>query len=155
MSNFLLSLLIVFTPLAGAIIALCARSNPRFTQSITCFGVFVSFISVILLWINLSPDLYFQIDFFRWLKVNSLRVYWGALFDSLSLVMCAVVTFISLLVHIYSTGYMKHDEGIGRFMAYLSLFTFMMLFLVSSPNMAQLFVGWEGVGLSSYLLIYL
>jgi NADH-quinone oxidoreductase subunit L len=153
LSYFLLSLLIVFTPLASAVIALCAHNNPRFAQSITCFGVFISFISVVLLLINLEPDLYFQIDFFRWLKVNSLRVYWGVLFDPLSLVMSAVVTFISLLVHIYSIGYMKHDEGIGRFMAYLSLFTFMMLLLVSAPNMAQLFVGWEGVGLSSYLLI--
>ncbi|MBY0462259.1 MAG: NADH-quinone oxidoreductase subunit L [Alphaproteobacteria bacterium] len=153
MSNFLLSLLIVFSPLASALIALCARGHPRFAQSVTCLGVFVSFIAVILLWINLWPDFYFQIDFFRWLKVDSLRVNWGVLFDSLSLVMCAVVTFISLLVHIYSIGYMKHDEGIGRFMAYLSLFTFMMLLLVSAPNIAQLFVGWEGVGLSSYLLI--
>lgn len=109
--------------------------------------------AVVLLWFNLQPDFYFQVDFFRWMKVDNLRIYWGALFDSLSLVMCAVVTFISFLVHIYSIGYMKHDEGIGRFMAYLSLFTFMMLLLVSSSNMAQLFVGWEGVGLSSYLLI--
>lgn len=153
MSHFLLSLFIVFTPLASALIALCTRGHTRFVQSITCFGIFISFLSVILLWVNLGADLYFQVDFFRWLKVDSLRVYWGALFDSLSLVMCAVVTSISLLVHIYSIGYMKHDEGVGRFMAYLSLFTFMMLLLVSAPNMAQLFVGWEGVGLSSYLLI--
>lgn len=153
MNHLLLSILIIFAPLAGSLISLFTRGRSSFAQTIACFGIFISFVSAILLWFSLSPDLYLQIDFFRWLKVDSLRVYWGVLFDSLTLIMCTLVTFISLLVHIYSTGYMKHDKGIGRFMAYLSLFTFMMLLLVCAPNMAQLFVGWEGVGLSSYLLI--
>lgn len=88
-----------------------------------------------------------------WIHVEFLEVNWGIQIDSLSLVMISVVTPISFLVHLYSVGYMKGDEGIPRFMAYLSLFTFFMLILVTAPNFLQLFFGWEGVGLASYLLI--
>jgi NADH:ubiquinone oxidoreductase subunit 5 (subunit L)/multisubunit Na+/H+ antiporter MnhA subunit len=75
------------------------------------------------------------------------------MFDSLTAVMCAVVTFISCLVHLYSTEYMSHDPHLPRFMSYLSLFTFFMLILVTADNFIQMFIGWEGVGLCSYLLI--
>ena len=87
------------------------------------------------------------------LDVGSFEVEWALRYDTLSVVMVAMVTFISTLIHIYSVGYMSHDETPPRFFAYLSLFTFMMLMLVTADNLVQLFFGWEGVGLASYLLI--
>ena len=90
---------------------------------------------------------------FSWFSSELLISYWGFLFDSLVVVMLIVVTFISTLVHLYSCEYMAHDPHISRFMSYLSLFTFFMLVLVTSDNFIQMFVGWEGVGLCSYLLI--
>ncbi len=88
-----------------------------------------------------------------WINSGSLEVNWSMKIDSLSAIMLVVVTFISSLVHIYSIGYMSHDPHKPRFMAYLSLFTFAMLMLVTSDNFIQLFFGWEGVGLCSYFLI--
>ena len=88
-----------------------------------------------------------------WISSEILNVDWGFMFDSLTVSMCVVVTFISFLVHLYSTEYMSHDPHLSRFMSYLSLFTFFMLILVSADNFIQMFVGWEGVGLCSYLLI--
>lgn len=88
-----------------------------------------------------------------WISSEVLNVDWGFMFDSLTVSMCVVVTFISFVVHLYSTEYMSHDPHLPRFMSYLSLFTFFMLILISADNFLQLFVGWEGVGLCSYLLI--
>ena len=88
-----------------------------------------------------------------WISSETLNVDWGFMFDSLTVVMCVIVTFISFLVHLYSTEYMSHDPHLARFMSYLSLFTFFMLMLVTADNFVQMFVGWEGVGLCSYLLI--
>lgn len=88
-----------------------------------------------------------------WVSSEVLHIDWGFMFDSLTIVMCCVVNFISCLVHLYSTEYMSHDPHLPRFMSYLSLFTFFMLILVTSDNFIQMFVGWEGVGLCSYLLI--
>ena len=88
-----------------------------------------------------------------WMSSETLNVDWGFMFDSITAVMCCVVTFISCLVHLYSTEYMSHDPHLPRFMSYLSLFTFFMLILVTADNFIQMFVGWEGVGLCSYLLI--
>jgi NADH-ubiquinone oxidoreductase chain 5 len=88
-----------------------------------------------------------------WIDCELLNVDWGFMFDPLTVIMCCVVTFISFLVHLYSTEYMSHDPHLPRFMSYLSLFTFFMLILVTADNYVQMFVGWEGVGLCSYLLI--
>jgi len=88
-----------------------------------------------------------------WIDSEMLNVDWGFQFDSLTSIMCCVVTFVSSLVHLYSTEYMSHDPHLPRFMSYLSLFTFFMLILVTADNFIQMFVGWEGVGLCSYLLI--
>jgi len=93
------------------------------------------------------------IKLMTWINSETLNVDWGFLFDSLTVVMCCIVTFVSLMVHVYSIEYMSHDPHLPRFMSYLSLFTFFMLILVSADNYVQLFVGWEGVGLCSYLLI--
>ncbi len=88
-----------------------------------------------------------------WLDVGGFEFAWALRYDTLSVMMVAMVTCISTLIHLYSVGYMSHDETIPRFFAYLSLFTFMMLMLVTADNLVQLFFGWEGVGLASYLLI--
>ena len=88
-----------------------------------------------------------------WMETELFLVNWGFLFDSLTVVMLVVVTFVSTLVHIYSGEYMNGDPHRPRFMSYLSLFTFFMLILVTADNYLQMFVGWEGVGLCSYLLI--
>jgi NADH-ubiquinone oxidoreductase chain 5 len=93
------------------------------------------------------------IKLFPWIESNILFVSWGFLFDSLTATMLVVVTFVSSLVHLYSSGYMSEDPHVPRFMSYLSLFTFFMLMLVTADNYVQMFLGWEGVGLASYLLI--
>ncbi len=94
-----------------------------------------------------------RIPLFEWLHVGNLKVTWCLYFDTLTAVMITVVNTVSFMVHIYSIGYMHHDKTVPRFMAYLSLFTFMMLMLVTADNLVQIFFGWEGVGLASYLLI--
>lgn len=88
-----------------------------------------------------------------WINSETLNVDWGFMFDSLTVIMCVVVTFISSFVHLYSIEYMSHDPHLARFMSYLSLFTFFMLILVTGDNLIQMFLGWEGIGLASYLLI--
>jgi NADH-quinone oxidoreductase subunit L len=94
-----------------------------------------------------------MVHLLTFLDVGGFEVSWSLRYDTLSVVMVAMVTFISTLIHLYSVGYMHHDATIPRFFAYLSLFTFMMLMLVTADNLVQLFFGWEGVGLASYLLI--
>ena len=89
----------------------------------------------------------------RWISSGGFDVNWALRFDTLTAVMVIVVTTVSTMVHIYSVGYMSHDNAKPRFMAYLSLFTFAMLMLVTADNLVQMFFGWEGVGVASYLLI--
>lgn len=121
---------------------------------ITTTGVFLSFVlSCFLLVDLLQTGVVYKITMSPWIFSDSLYIKWCFCFDSLTSVMLIVVTFISTLVHLYSTEYMKQDPHLYRFMSYLSLFTFFMLILVTANNFLQLFVGWEGVGLSSYLLI--
>ena len=94
-----------------------------------------------------------QITIFEWLTLGSLNVKWTFFFDSITVVMLIVINTVSTIVHIYSKEYMSGDPHVPRFMSYLSLFTFFMIMLVTSDNFLQLFFGWEGVGLCSYLLI--
>jgi len=94
-----------------------------------------------------------EVELFPWVISGTLEFSWAVKGDTLSVLMVAMVTVVSSMIHIYSIGYMAHDKSIPRFMAYLSLFTFFMLMLVSSNNLVQMFFGWEGVGLASYLLI--
>jgi len=98
-------------------------------------------------------DSFVYIKLISWINSEVLHIDWGFMFDSLTVVMCCVVTFISFLVHLYSIEYMAYDPHLSRFMSYLSLFTFFMLILVTADNFVQMFVGWEGVGLCSFLLI--
>ena len=121
---------------------------------ILVFNIFLSFlISTILLYTILLTGESFVITTTFWVSIDFLKVNWCFLFDSLTSVMLVIITFISTLVHLYSLEYMEQDPHIFRFMSYLSLFTFFMIILVTANNLLQMFVGWEGVGLSSYLLI--
>src|SRR6187399_628135 len=95
----------------------------------------------------------FNQDVYTWFQVGSLQTHVGFMIDRLSAMMMVVVTFVSLMVHIYTIGYMAEDDGYQRFFSYIALFTFSMLMLVMSNNFLQLFFGWEAVGVVSYLLI--
>lgn len=147
---------LVFLPLIGAFIAgMFGRKIGSLGAgflTITCLIVtfFISLFSFYEVALVSSP-VYIKLT--TWIDSELFNVDWGFLFDTLTVVMCCVVTFISSLVHIYSTEYMSHDPHLPRFMSYLSLFTFFMLILVTADNYVQMFVGWEGVGLCSYLLI--
>jgi NADH-quinone oxidoreductase subunit L len=126
----------------------------RFTHSLTILGVLVAFIlSAKTLWSVAVDGARFNETLYTWMVVGGLKMEIGFLIDGLTAMMMCVVTFVSLMVHIYTIGYMEEDEGYNRFFSYISLFTFSMLMLVMSNNMLQLFFGWEAVGLVSYLLI--
>ena len=126
----------------------------RITHSLTILGVLVAFIlSMQTLWSVAADGARFNETLYTWMVVGSLKMEIGFLIDGLTAMMMCVVTFVSLMVHIYTIGYMEEDEGYNRFFSYISLFTFSMLMLVMSNNMLQLFFGWEAVGLVSYLLI--
>jgi NADH-ubiquinone oxidoreductase chain 5 len=147
---------IIFAPLLGCLLAgFYGRFlTPKGSAFISFFGVsaacFFSTLSFFEVGLSASPC-YIQLA--PWIDSQLFDAAWGFYFDSLTCSMSVVVTLISLLVHFYSTGYMSHDPHQPRFMAYLSLFTFFMLILISADNLIQLFLGWEGVGLCSYLLI--
>ena len=126
----------------------------RITHSLTILGVLAAFIlSAQTLWSVAVDGARFNETLYTWMVVGGLKMEIGFLIDGLTAMMMCVVTFVSLMVHIYTIGYMEEDEGYNRFFSYISLFTFSMLMLVMSNNMLQLFFGWEAVGLVSYLLI--
>ena len=113
----------------------------------------VCYISLLIFFQFLGSSTIIKISVFPWIVSDSLNIEWGFIFDSLTCTMLVVVTFISCLVHLYSCEYMAEDPHLIGFLGYLSLFTFFMLILVTGSNLLQMFVGWEGVGLSSFLLI--
>ena len=146
---------IIFLPLLGSILGYLGRKLVKYFAEITT-SLFVSLsaiFSIILFWKGLQTKEYGNYKIFEWISSGNFVANWSINVDPLSSVMLLVVTFVSALVHIYSIGYMSHDPHKPRFMSYLSLFTFSMLVLVVSDNFLQLFFGWEGVGLCSYLLI--
>jgi len=148
-------ILIILLPLLGFFSgSLFGRYLSKGVCFITTFNIFLSLIFSIFLFIDiLSSGSHYKVILGSWILVDSLDIKWSFCFDSLTSVMLIVVTFISTLVHLYSTEYMEYDPHLPRFMSYLSLFTFFMLILITANNFLQMFVGWEGVGLSSYLLI--
>jgi proton-translocating NADH-quinone oxidoreductase chain L len=148
-------ILIILLPLLGFFSgSLFGRFLSKGVCFITTLNIFLSFIFSIFLFIDiLSSGSHYKVILGSWILVDSLDIKWSFCFDSLTSVMLIVVTFISTLVHLYSTEYMEYDPHLPRFMSYLSLFTFFMLILITANNFLQMFVGWEGVGLSSYLLI--
>ena len=146
---------ILFLPLLGSLIGYFGRSLTRLFSEITT-SLFVSIsavLSIFVFWNGIQNNIYGNYLIFEWISSGEFTANWSINIDPLSSVMLVVVTFVSALVHIYSIGYMSHDPHKPRFMSYLSLFTFSMLALVVSDNFLQLFFGWEGVGLCSYLLI--
>ncbi|MFT7324839.1 MAG: NADH-quinone oxidoreductase subunit L [Rhodoferax sp.] len=154
-------LAVPMAPLAGALLA--GILGTRFggnvigrglSHSLTILGVLLSFIiSALTLQSVVVDGAHFNETLYTWMVVGGLKMEIGFLVDGLTAMMMCVVTFVSLMVHIYTIGYMKDDAGYNRFFAYISLFTFAMLMLVMSNNLLQLFFGWEAVGLVSYLLI--
>ncbi len=153
-------LTIAFAPLVGAAITGIWGTKlggnwigKRLAHSITVLGVLISFILSAGVLKDVIAGSRYSATIYQWMVVGSLKMEVGFLVDGLTAMMMCVVTFVSLMVHIYTIGYMEEDEGYNRFFAYISLFTFAMLMLVMSNNMLQLFFGWEAVGLVSYLLI--
>jgi NADH-quinone oxidoreductase subunit L len=146
----------IFLPLAAAAVAglLGPWVKDRGAQIVTCGGMLVSALISIFILKQVALDGQVQdVQLFSWIVSGQFETAWALRFDTLTAVMVFVVTVVSCAVHFYSIGYMHHDPSIPRFFCYLSLFTFFMLMLVTSDNFLQLFVGWEGVGLCSYLLI--
>ncbi len=154
-------LLVPLAPLAGAVLTgifgttfggnLIGR---RLSHTLCILGVFVAFVLSAMTLKSVAMDgAHLNETVYQWMVVGNLKMEVGFLIDGLSAMMMCVVTFVSLMVHIYTIGYMEEDEGYNRFFAYISLFTFSMLMLVMSNNFLQLFFGWEAVGLVSYLLI--
>ena len=123
------------------------------SHTVTILGVFIAFILSAMTLSEVMDGAGFNATIYEWMVVGGLRMEIGFMIDGLTAMMMVVVTFVSLMVHIYTIGYMAEDEGYNRFFSYISLFTFSMLMLVMSNNMLQLFFGWEAVGLVSYLLI--
>ncbi|MCE2518129.1 MAG: NADH-quinone oxidoreductase subunit L, partial [Alphaproteobacteria bacterium] len=147
---------IVFLPLLGAIgagiFALMKNDTGGFVVSISSMVL-----SMVLGWVAFLtmavPGADVTVPLATWISSGNFVVDWSLRYDALTAVMVIVVTTVSTMVHIYSVGYMSHDNAKPRFMAYLSLFTFAMLMLVTADNLVQMFFGWEGVGVASYLLI--
>src|SRR5712671_4429656 len=151
--------LIVLLPLLAAAIAglFCRIIGDRPAQIVTCAALLIAAALSIFVFVRIGfgPEnaKLVIVKLFTWMDSGTLNVDWSLRVDTLTAVMLIVVTGVSSMVHVYSVGYMVEDPGIPRFMAYLSLFTFFMLMLVTADNLVQLFFGWEGVGLASYLLI--
>jgi NADH-quinone oxidoreductase subunit L len=154
-------LMVPMAPLAGALLAGIFGTQfggnwigRRMSHSLTILGVLVAFVISAMTLKSVAIDgARFNETLYTWMVVGGLKMEIGFLVDGLTAMMMCVVTFVSLMVHIYTIGYMEEDKGYNRFFAYISLFTFSMLMLVMSNNMLQLFFGWEAVGLVSYLLI--
>ncbi len=154
-------LAVPLAPLAGSVLAGIfgtAFGGNKFgrgvSHSLTILGVLLSFVLSALVFQSVVYDgARFDATIYEWMEIGGVKMEIGFLIDSITAMMMCVVTFVSLMVHIYTIGYMSEDEGYNRFFAYISLFTFSMLMLVMSNNLLQLFFGWEAVGLVSYLLI--
>ena len=150
-----LYLLIPFAPLVASIVV--GLWGPRLGRGVShwlcILGVAASFVASIVVARDVQAGNVFNGDVYAWLVSGDLKLAIGFLIDPLTATMLLVVTFVSLMVHIYTIGYMADDPGYTRFFSYISLFTFAMLMLVMSNNFLQLFFGWEAVGLVSYLLI--
>ena len=147
---------IVFLPLLGSILAgfwgrkLGDKLSMYLTSSLLVISMIIGWVEFIKLSTNHIDKTY---PLMTWIDFGNFNVVWSLRYDMLSAVMIIVITTVSSMVHIYSIGYMSHDDSKSRFMSYLSLFTFAMLMLVTADNLVQLFFGWEGVGVASYLLI--
>jgi len=146
----------LFAPLVGSLIAALFSTQKKvaFTGWFTSFMLAVSMIaSINLLAFVYTTDSTLHIELFEWIKIGNVNIPFGFMVDHVSVIMMTVVTVVSTMVHVHSIGYMEHDDGFNRYFSYLSAFVFSMLVLVMSDNFAVLFIGWEGVGVCSWLLI--
>lgn len=145
----------LFAPLAGSLFAALFSTKPKklFTGLVTSLLLIVSMMSSLILLGYVSSHGAVHIVLFDWISAGHLTIPFGFIADEVSIIMMVVVTLVSAAIHIYSIGYMEHDKSFNRFFSYLSAFVFSMLILVMSDNFAGLFIGWEGVGLCSWLLI--
>ncbi len=151
-----MELIAVFAPLFAFALAFLfgKQLGDKGCQFVTCAALIIAaFASITLFFDVILKDEPYVLSLAPWIISGDFAVEWALRVDQLSVVMMCVINIVSACVHVYSIGYMSHDEAKGRFMAYLSLFTFAMLMLVTADNLIQLFFGWEGVGLASYLLI--
>lgn len=150
-----LGLLIPLLPLVGFLVnGMLGKYLPKsFTGWIGSLSVLASFICVVILFKDLNAAQSIRIDVFQWIAFGDKEITFGLWIDALTLIMLMVVTGVGFLIHLYSMGYMHDDDGFTRFFAYLNLFIFFMLLLVMGSNYLMMFIGWEGVGLCSYLLI--
>jgi len=155
MSLFALSCIAAFTPLLGSILAglLGWKLGRRFAHSVTIASVAISFAVSAMAALQVWHGARLDQEVYTWIAGDGFRLQVGFLIDRLTVTMMCVVTFVSLMVHVYTIGYMADDPGYQRFFSYISLFTFSMMMLVMANNFLQLFFGWEAVGLVSYLLI--
>ncbi|MEO5693010.1 MAG: NADH-quinone oxidoreductase subunit L [Usitatibacter sp.] len=155
MDLFTLSCIAAFSPLVGAVLAgfLGWKLGRTFAHTVTIASVAISLLASLMAFQQVSGGARLDAELYTWLAGDSYRIQVGFLVDQLTVTMMCVVTFVSLMVHIYTIGYMADDPGYQRFFAYISLFTFSMMVLVMANNFMQLFFGWEAVGLVSYLLI--
>jgi NADH:ubiquinone oxidoreductase subunit 5 (subunit L)/multisubunit Na+/H+ antiporter MnhA subunit len=147
---------IISLPLIGFfLVGLGGRYYGRVVSAfLTTILIFISFLISLFIWYEVSLSCApVSLHLYTWLEFHNVTIKIGFLFDFITCVMLIVITGISFCVHLYSIGYLSNDPHLTRFMAYLSLFTFWMLILVSADNFLQMFIGWEGVGLCSYLLI--
>jgi len=144
-------LVIIILPLLSSIVSgfFGRKVGVKGAQLITCSSVLITTMLAILAFIEVGyNNIPVTINIIRWIDIESLNVYWGFYFDSLTVSMLIPVLIVSSLVHIYSIGYMSHDPHNQRFFSYLSLFTFMMIILVTANNYLLMFLGWEGVGMA-------
>ena len=149
-------LAIIILPLLGSIVSgfFGRKIGVTGAKIITCSSVTITMLLSIIIFFEVGlNNIPVSIELFRWIDAESLNVSWSFYFDSLTVSMLIPVLIISCLVHIYSIGYMNQDPHNQRFFSYLSLFTFMMVILVTANNFLLMFVGWEGVGICSYLLV--
>src|SRR5271154_5225115 len=147
----------VFAPLVGALISglLGKAIGDRASMCASILGMLIAAVCGPYAFFTLVPDGEpGVVDLGTWIEAGKFHVSWALRYDTLAAVLVAMVTFVSMLIHVYSIGYMAHEvRPRYRFFAYLSLFSFAMLMLVTADNLAQMFFGWEGVGLCSYLLV--
>ena len=159
MSYELLVSILIFSPFVGFLINGCGfrRFNYKLSGVIATSAVFVSFLSALALFFELvglpADQRKIAVDFFSWMSVDAFNIDFGFVVDPISAIMILIITGVGSLIHLFSIGYMSHDARPAKYFAYLNLFLFNMLLLVLGENLLMMFVGWEGVGLCSYLLI--
>ncbi len=159
MNHSLLMAILILSPFVGFLIngARYKKHSGNVAGTIATLAVFISFISSILLVVDLvampEEGRRIAVQFFEWMAVDKFRIDAGFVVDQISAIMILIITGVGSLIHLFSIGYMHHDKGVAKYFAYLNLFIFNMLLLVLGDSLLVMFVGWEGVGLCSYLLI--